>query len=61
MQLIIFEDKKAYLDSSPTIDCNHPIINKKLQEALPGGLSIGFQTKRFFEKIIIRSIHQLHY
>ena len=29
MQLIIFEDKKAYLDSSPTIDCNHPTINKK--------------------------------
>jgi len=29
MQLVITEDKRAYLDSSIAIDCNHPTIKKK--------------------------------
>ena len=29
MQLIIFEDKELYLNSSIPIDCNYPTINKK--------------------------------
>jgi hypothetical protein len=31
MQLVIFEDKKSYLDASIPIDCNHPAIKKKSQ------------------------------